>query len=535
MPLQVTCNGTIIFRYRYTACDNVTTVDWTKTYNVIYSGGLLPPPNDMMTVSCPADAVNPGPPTPITDACGRLVFPLFVGVESMPLPVTCNGTIIFRYRYTACDNVTTADWTKTYTVTYSGGLLPPPNSMMTVSCPADALNPGPPAPIMDACGRLVFPLFVGVESMPLPVTCNGTIVFRYRYTACDNVTTVDWTKTYTVTYSGGLIPPPNDMMTVSCPADAVNPGPPAPIMDACGRAVNPVFVGVEQTPDPVTCNGTIVWRYRYTACDNVTTVDWIKTYTVIYSGGLLPPPNDMMTVSCPDAAVNPGPPAPIMDACGRAVNPVFVGVEQTPDPVTCNGTIVWRYRYTACDNVTTVDWIKTYTVIYSGGLLPPPNDMMTVSCPDAAVNPGPPAPIMDACGRTVNPVLVGMEQMPDPVTCNGTIVWRYRYTACDNVTTVDWTKTYTVVRNDFTVPMNDGVVVPFAILANPNLVPLPTVLSDCGEPLTPSGGPFENYFANDTYNGCEGTITFTWIYTDCAGHAHIWTFTFTVVRPDFVV
>jgi len=83
--------------------------------------------------------------------------------------------------------------------------------------------------------------------------------------------------------------------------------------------------------------------------------------------------------------------------------------------------------------------------------------------------------------------------------------------------------------------MNDGVVVPFAILANPNLVTLPTVLSDCGEPLIPSGGPFENYFANDTYNGCEGTITFTWIYTDCAGHAHIWTFTFTVVRPDFVV
>ena len=87
-------------------------------------------------------------------------------------------------------------------------------------------------------------------------------------------------KTYTVTYSGGLTPPANTTETVSCPADATNPGAPANILDACGRTVSAAFVAMEQTPDPVTCNGTIVWRYRYTACDGTTTADWTKTYTV---------------------------------------------------------------------------------------------------------------------------------------------------------------------------------------------------------------------------------------------------------------
>jgi hypothetical protein len=431
-----------VWRYRYTACDGTTTSDWTYTYTIDYSGALTPPANGSSTVSCPANATDPGAPANITDACGRTVVPVLIGSVDAPNPVTCEGTRVWRYRYTACDGTTTADWTYTYTIDYSGGLTSPANGASTVNCPAAAVNPGAPANITDACGRTVVPVLVGSTQIPNPVTCNGSVVWTYRYTACDG-TTADWTYTYTVSMVGGLTPPANGVATVSCLAAAVNPGPPANITDACGRTLSPVLMGSVSAPNPVTCEGSVVWTYRYTACDG-TTADWTYTYTIDYAGGLTPPANGASTVSCPAVAVNPGAPANITDACGRSVVPVLIGSTDVPNPVTCEGTRVWRYRYTACDGTTTSDWTYTYTIDYSGALTPPANGSSTVSCPANATDPGAPANITDACGRTVVPVLMGSADIPNPITCEGTRVWTYRYTACDGTTTADWTYTYTI-------------------------------------------------------------------------------------------
>ena len=155
--------------------------------------------------------------------------------------------------------------------------------------------------------------------------------------------------------------PANTVATVSCPADAVDPGNPGSITDACGRTVTAVLIGSVLTPPAFTCNGSVVWTYRYTACDG-STADWTKTYTVTYSGGLTPPSNGSSTVAGPAQAVNPGAPANITDACGRSVSASYVGVVQTPDPVVCEGSIVYTYRYTACDGTTTADWTYTYNV-----------------------------------------------------------------------------------------------------------------------------------------------------------------------------
>src|SRR4029077_6188990 len=154
-----------------------------------------------------------------------------------------------------------------------------------------------------------------------------------------------------------------------------------------------VLVGSVSTPASLTCNGSVVWTYRYTACDGTTTADWTYTYTVLYSGGLTPPSNDGTTVSCPANATDPGAPADITDACGRTVSAALVGSVSTPASLTCNGSVVWTYRYTACDGTTTADWTYTYTVLYSGGLTPPSNDGTTVSCPANATDPGAPADI----------------------------------------------------------------------------------------------------------------------------------------------
>ena len=449
-PSPITCNGTVVWTYRYTACDG-TTADWTYTYNVTYSGGLTPPANGSSTVACPANAIDPGPPANISDACGRVVTPVLIGSTSNPSPVTCNGTIVWTYRYTACDGTTTADWTYTYTITYSGGLTPPADGSSTVPCPSNATDPGPPGNIVDACGNTITPVLVGSTSNPSPVICNGTVVWTYRYTACDG-TTADWTYTYTVTYSGGLTPPANGSSTVTCPSNAVDPGSPGNIIDACGNSIAPVLVGSTSNPSPITCNGTVVWTYRYTACDG-TTADWTYTYTVTYSGALSPPANGSSTVPCPSNATDPGSPGNITDACGRVIIPVLIGSTSNPSPITCNGTVVWTYRYTACDG--TADWTYTYTVTLVGGLTPPANGSSTVSCPGNATDPGSPGNILDACGNSIAPVLVGSTSNPSPITCNGTVVWTYRYTACDG-TTADWMYTYNVTYSGGLTPPANG-------------------------------------------------------------------------------
>src|SRR5678816_2448136 len=141
--------------------------------------------------------------------------------------------------------------------------------------------PAAPANVTDAYGRTVTPVLVGSVSTPATITCNGSVVWTYRYTACDGTTTADWTYTYTVTYTGALTAPSPGSSTVACPANATDPGAPANITDACGRTVTPVLVGSVSTPATIACNGSVVWTYRYTACDGTTTADWTYTYTCL--------------------------------------------------------------------------------------------------------------------------------------------------------------------------------------------------------------------------------------------------------------
>src|SRR5678815_3727166 len=97
-----------------------------------------------------------------------------------------------------------------------------------------------------------------------------------RYTACDGTTTADWTKTYTVTYTGALTAPSTTTATGACPADATDPGAPATIKDACNRDVVPVLVHSSSTPATNSCNVSVGWTCLYKACDGTTTADWTK-------------------------------------------------------------------------------------------------------------------------------------------------------------------------------------------------------------------------------------------------------------------
>ena len=510
-PSELTCEGTRTYTFTYTDCAGYD-FDWVFVYTITRNDFTITTPNGSGTVSCPALATSGAVtlPTVISDC----LEPLAPGAPVQNQFNTdtyngCEGTISYTWTYTDCAGHTHL-WTYTYNVDYTGGLTPPTNGSATVSCPALAGDPGAPPSILDACGRTVVPVLIGSTTPP---ACEGTVIWTYRYTACDN-TTADWTFTYTIDYNGGLILPANGNATVSCPGQAVNPGAPPSIMDACNRTVVPVLIG---STTPPACEGTVIWTYRYTACDN-TTADWTFTYTIDYSGGLTPPSNSSATVSCPNLAVNPGAPPSIMDACNRTVVPVLIGSTTPPD---CEGTVVWTYRYTACD-FSTADWTFTYTIDYSGGLTPPADVTVTVACPVQAVDPGAPASITDACGRTVAPVLIGSTSPP---ACEGAVVWTYRYTACDNTTTADWTYTYDV---EHTPPVEVGGPAETSSTINCYLdavAPALPVMNDaCGMEIVPTGP----VIGGTNTGGCGGTITYTYTYTDCDGVDYPWVYTYTV-------
>jgi hypothetical protein len=269
----------------------------------------------------------------------------------------------------------------------ASALIPPAAGASNVTCAADAVDPGAPATITDACGNILTAVLVGAVSTPDPITCDGSVVWTYRYTACDG-SAVDWTYTYTVAFTTTLTAPPAGASTVACAADAVDPGAPPTITDACGNILTAVLVGSVSTPDPITCDGSVVWTYRYTACDN-TTIDWTYTYTIAFTTTLTAPPAGASTVACAADAVDPGAPPTITDACGNILTAVLVGSVSTPDPITCDGSVVWTYRYTACDG-STVDWTYTYTIDFAGTLTAPPAGTSTIDCPANAVDPGTP-------------------------------------------------------------------------------------------------------------------------------------------------
>ena len=112
------------------------------------------------------------------------------------------------------------------------------------------------------------------------------------------------------------------------------------------------------------------------------------------------------------------------------------------------------------------------------------------------------------------------------------VVYTFIYTECSGYTFL-WNYTYTIERNDFTVPADGGETVACPVDASVGNVPQPTVFSDCDEFL--AGQYVGDFFENDTYDGCEGTINHTWLYTDCEGNFHYWTYTFTVERLDFTL
>ena len=65
---------------------------------------------------------------------------------------------------------------------------------------------------------------------------------------------------------------------------------------------------------------------------------------------------------------------------------------------------------------------------------------------------------------------------------------------------------------------------------NVNLVMPPAVNDNCGNALMPVG-PSSPVYDPPAF-ACEGTVTYTWTYTDCEGNSMSWDYVFTVDQPS---
>ncbi|MGE5383646.1 MAG: hypothetical protein ACM3PX_09485, partial [Omnitrophica WOR_2 bacterium] len=148
----------------------------------------------------------------------------------------------------------------------------------------------------------------------------------------------------------------------------------------------------------------------------------------------------------------------------------------------------------------------------------------TVSCISLVVTPTLPV-VQDYCGNTITPATPVIGGTYDG--CEGTKTYSYTYTDCAGLT-YNWVYTYTIEREDFTMPANTGITVACEALAVTPTAPV--VTDNCGGNITPTGPT-----TGGTYNGCEGTKTYTYHYADCEGNNHDWVYTYTIERLDFTM
>ncbi|MGZ3887067.1 MAG: HYR-like domain-containing protein, partial [Flavisolibacter sp.] len=447
IPDKVYCNGQI-FSIPLTGT-NVTSWSWTNSNPAIGlpASGTSNPITDTATNTGTTPITGTIVVTPIYTAggvsCPGISDTFLITVNPVP-PCSISGPNNIcpgsTNTYSATSGMSTYIWTITGNGTISGS-----STGQTVSVVAGA-----------SCGSYTLTVTI-TNSFGCSTTCSQT------FNATDN-TAPTWT-----TAAGSL------NRTVAC-GDAT--------ALAAAQALSPVATD--------NCNGTITYTktpgaFAGNICGGTYTNTWTAKDVC----------NNVSLVFTQVITVQPAPVAAFVSPPGNVTVTCLANVPAIPTVtysngssagclisgsvtavrtgnVTCNGTLTDTWTFTdACNR--TISGSRVITITYSGGLTPPANVTATVSCPAAAIDPGAPAAITDACGRTVNAVLVGSTSTPSTITCGGTVVWTYRYTACDGTTTGDWTYTYNVTPPTFTVPADQSSTV---ACASGLQTPTPPVVTD---------------------------------------------------------
>ncbi|WP_298535543.1 gliding motility-associated C-terminal domain-containing protein [uncultured Algibacter sp.] len=511
-PDPLTCEGTRTYTYTYTDCAG-NSDDWVYIYTIDLLEFTLPA-NDVEIVDNLNDVVVPTPPI-VNDNCGNTIVPTGPIASTIP---ACQGVIVYTFTYTDCSGYT-ADWTYTYTLELTP-FTAPDDEAGTVSCIADAISPTPPV-VTDSNGSNLLPSAPTITESPNPLTCEGTRTYTFTYTDCAG-NSDDWAYVYTIDTPAFTITDVDGSSTVECIADATETFTLPTVTDSCSNTITPSTAVITESPTPLTCEGIRTYTYTYTDCAG-NSDDWAYTYTIETPTFTIADVDGSSTVECIADATETFTLPTVTDACGNTLTPSSAVITENPDPLTCEGTRTYTYTYTDC-NGNSDDWVYIYTIDLLEFTLPA-NDVEIVDNLNDVVVPTPPI-VNDNCGNTIVPTGPITSTIP---ACQGAIVYTFTYTDCSGYT-ADWTYTYTLELTPFTAPDDEAGTV--SCIADA-ISPTPPVVTDSnGSNLLPSA-PTITESPNPLT--CEGTRTYTFTYTDCAGNSDDWAYVYTIDTPAFTI
>ena len=155
------------------------------------------------------------------------------------------------------------------------------------------------------------------------------------------------------------------------------------------------------------------------------------------------------------------------------------------------------------------------------------NGAGSVQCLSSATPPATPE-VKDVDGETnLVAVLVSTVDNPDPLTCEGTRTYTYSYTNCSGISAL-WSFVYTIDRTTAPVVPADGGSVVECISDIPLTPPTPPVIVDVCDATVLAVAAVPAYVDEPATITCEGTRTYSFTYTDCAGLVSTWKYVYTV-------
>ena len=519
--------GDSVYHYHYVV--NGRTYIWTYTTHVVPTDFTMPD-DSVKTVSCPALVKRPdtvaGMMPVVTDKCGFTLTPEFVSADAVP---ECIGSVNYTYKYTDCAGHE-HPWHFRYTINRSGDPVVATGFeyAKTVEClsAATELAPANVPHATSSCGEDIAGVLLRSDTVwnDPSTKCEGTVTFVYKYVDCAGDST-GWTYTYTIDRQGEVTinstGVTNDS-TVVCASMAKTGFSIPTATSSCNEPITGVLTDSSFTPDPIVCNGTKTYTYTYTDCSGSNSKTWVFTYHITLPDSIAAvPATDGREVPCAVDAIKPGA-ATIQDVCGRDIVPVYVDSTAVMN-IDGTGTVTHRYRYTDCTNSTDSIWKYIYT-INPTAFSPFADFDTTVWCkvdvkPETSVV----RPNVVVCGVPQDVELDSVKGYFNQ-SC-GDSVYYYHYVV--NGTKYNWKYTSHVTPLDFVMPADSVKTVSCpALVKRPDTVAglMPVIKDSCGFTLTPV------FVSEDPVPACEGDVVYTYKYTDCQGHEHLWHFNYTIDR-----
>jgi len=131
--------------------------------------------------------------------------------------------------------------------------------------------------------------------------------------------------------------------------------------------------------------------------------------------------------------------------------------------------------------------------------------------------------VTDQCGNNILPVLESMTDSPDPIDCEGTRTYIYSYTDCASNVSY-WEYVYTIDLSTAPIVSADEFST-VECLAHAVAPTTPIVTDQCGNTISPV---LESMTDSPDPIDCEGTRTYIYSYTDCAGNVSYWEYVYTI-------